>query len=745
MTSITVELTKVEGGNIVRHPPLFSINGRFIYVGCGSDINCFSVDSGKLVANYIGDGNFGQIVNLCFHPSDDKVLIAIHLNGVIVFWKLIGTQAAKILKHQELDLKKCHIINGKCLAKQHCSYNVDCIFVSYKLQATDNDDIIIGLFSLENGTVLHKFNEIFENLPHIWSFGGFEEVPYFAAANKNIIHIYDLLNYKKNKIRLGSDRTVTVVQCHPNCNILSIGDNTGRIVLYYNVMHKSTRSQTVYHWHTLPVNDVVFTNSGNHFYSGGGENVLVKWFVENIETRHFLPRLPANILHISVTEDNQYIAVSTQDNGILIVNSQNRIHSTIQKFTWGVHASTEKEFEKGFPAGVAFDSRSRSLVTNGWPGHIQFFSLDQSQLSFNLDIVCQNYITQTRDQSAFNADVCLLAISDDSTWLATVERRPTDENFIADDVLKFWSFNEKLQSYSLNTYTSSVDRITKVLFRPSVDSDGLHMAATLHEDVFKLWSPYNLSENIKSPIKSWQHEYTTFGPSIILKVLDDSDDFKTSLTHGFDHIRLLQFGKNTSSWMLVAASSMRLLIWNVLSETLLTTIWVQVERLIADPMSEFMAVFTPNNDVFVFTPNDKNIIYKKENIFGKNNKNTSILWAIFAPNLDCHNGQSSSWLDNSTLYMLTNQQELIKFNKTDTLQNMIEAFVDNSFTNLTPLGRIISNNEICHNTQTIKKLPEFETFIDEDKSAFEILEEPAYLMFPLESQLERILLACLKT
>lgn len=48
--------------------------------------------------------------------------------------------------------------------------------------------------------------------------------------------------------------------------------------------------------------------------------------------------------------------------------------------------------------------------------------------------------------------------------------------------------------------------------------------------------------------------------------------------------------------MLVAASSTRLLIWNVLSETLLTTIWVQVERLIADPLSEYMAIFTPNND-----------------------------------------------------------------------------------------------------------------------------------------------------
>jgi len=72
-----------------------------------------------------------------------------------------------------------------------------------------------------------------------------------------------LLNYiYLYRIKLGSDRTVTVVQCHPNSNTLAVGDNTGRIVLYYNVMHKNTRSQTVYHWHTLPVNDVIFTSSG---------------------------------------------------------------------------------------------------------------------------------------------------------------------------------------------------------------------------------------------------------------------------------------------------------------------------------------------------------------------------------------------------------------------------------------------------------------------------------------------------
>jgi len=51
---------------------------------------------------------------------------------------------------------------------------------------------------------------------------------------------------------------------------------------------------------------------------------------------------------------------------------------------------------------------------------------------------------------------------------------------------------------------------------------------------------------------------------------------------------------------------------------------------------------------------------------------------------------------------------------------MIEAFVDDNFTNLTPLGRIISNKEIIHTTNNTNYMPEFETLIDEDKSAFEV-------------------------
>lgn len=51
------------------------------------------------------------------------------------------------------------MINGKCLSKNYCSHDVNCIVVSYKPQVSSSDDINIGLFSLEEGTLLYKFDE----------------------------------------------------------------------------------------------------------------------------------------------------------------------------------------------------------------------------------------------------------------------------------------------------------------------------------------------------------------------------------------------------------------------------------------------------------------------------------------------------------------------------------------------------------------------------------------------------------
>lgn len=50
-------------------------------------------------------------------------------------------------------------------------------------------------------------------------------------------------------------------------------------------------------------------------YTGGAENVLVKWTLHNPGEKAFLPRLPAPIMYLSISPENDYLSISTADNG----------------------------------------------------------------------------------------------------------------------------------------------------------------------------------------------------------------------------------------------------------------------------------------------------------------------------------------------------------------------------------------------------------------------------------------------
>lgn len=57
--------------------------------------------------------------------------------------------------------------------------------------------------------------------------------------------------------------------------------------------------------------DLYFT--AGYFYSGAAECVLVKWGMD-VDSRVFLPRIGAAIVHVVVAPDNRFTAVSTEDN-----------------------------------------------------------------------------------------------------------------------------------------------------------------------------------------------------------------------------------------------------------------------------------------------------------------------------------------------------------------------------------------------------------------------------------------------
>ncbi|EFN76342.1 WD repeat-containing protein 75 [Harpegnathos saltator] len=282
-----------------------------------------------------------------------------------------------------------------------------------------------------------------------------------------------------------TSRLPTCIAGHPIEECVATGDNTGRVVVWRGLFQ--TRPYTaVFHWHTLPVTEIMFSKSGGHMYTGGSECVLVKWTLANPQHKSFLPRLSAPIKHLTIAPDNSYVAVSMLDNGILIVNPQKKQTTVIQNFTWGI-VSSSKDL---FPAGLTVDPRTGCLVLNSRTGHVQFYNTHTKNLLYNINITAQNFLTQERDVIIVNTEVTKIALNPDGTWMATVEERNDKVSYI-EVRLKFWRFDWNKQIYILNTAIElpHENGVNALQFQPNKTlNDDKWLAITTGKDnKFKLW------------------------------------------------------------------------------------------------------------------------------------------------------------------------------------------------------------------------------------------------------------------
>lgn len=143
--------------------------------------------------------------------------------------------------------------------------------------------------------------------------------------------------------------------------------------MWQNIFTK-TPSKAVFHWHTLPVKCIGFSTTGTYFYSGGDESVLVKWQLDNHLEKKFLPRLPSTIAQIRVSPNNSFVAISTNDNAVRIVDSRLDNVSLIQHLVIG----------NTLESGIVVDPKSKALVMNGNIGQIQFYSPFDNSLLYNV-------------------------------------------------------------------------------------------------------------------------------------------------------------------------------------------------------------------------------------------------------------------------------------------------------------------------------------------------------------------------
>uniref|UniRef100_A0A8C7FZ07 WD repeat domain 75 n=1 Tax=Oncorhynchus kisutch TaxID=8019 RepID=A0A8C7FZ07_ONCKI len=469
----------------------------------------------------------------------------------------------------------------------------------------------------------------------------------------------------KSGMKKGAKNAFTCVSCHPKEDCIATGHEDGKIRMWRNFNQKKEYTYSTLHWHHGAVNTLCFTPEGTNLLSGGIESVLVHWHYTQENQKDFLPRLGAAITHIAVSPDGSLFSTSHSDNKITIIQSCVKVSAVIQGLVKG----------DGVWTNLIIDPRSKALVLNGKPGHLQFYSLHRDKQLYNLEIVQQEYI---HEEGLDQFEVVNAAFDARGNWLATVEER-RKKGAELEITLKLWAYDELTQSFVLNTTVTAPheDQITAMFFSPSPETTMLvttsldgHFKAWLladHSDAnaegfwacdfvggYHLLKPGCCSFSADGSLLSvgFQEVVTVWSPA--------SWELLTTLSQPPGAIRDLCFGRlSCSKYLLGASTKNQLCCWNLLTCSLEWSTPMDVSLLQADPLSENMAAFcsqSGSSDLFVFKPSEPRPLYSQKALCtGK------VQHAVFAPRdqmlESCE--ERTQWLNRSQLYFFTQHMLMV--------------------------------------------------------------------------------------
>uniref|UniRef100_A0A0A9XS32 WD repeat-containing protein 75 n=1 Tax=Lygus hesperus TaxID=30085 RepID=A0A0A9XS32_LYGHE len=674
------------GGTIIGSRPVFSDDAKYVYVNCGWGVRVFSIETGECVKVFDAFSKDHKVVACFCWKSCPAALTS---EGVFIAW---DPRSGRVQQKVRLNVREL-IVDGFFFSVG--SETILCLALETKrstwLQVYSGTTFRSQpQHPLNHRKIGHPYN-----LHHL-SVGCNPERPLIAFISKGnkkckIINIEN--KAVGSGILPGPGKDWTCVQCHPTEDTVALGDSIGRIVVY-RIGRAGDKNNmqllpSVYHWHTLPVSEIAFTSAGSSMYSGGGELTLVKWNLENPHIKNYLPRLSADIVHIAVSPYNQMIAIATLDNGIQIVSPNNKLHCVLQQLSWSVFVG---EKEGMFPAGLIYDPRSRGLMLNGRPGHLQLYSPLSETLTYNIDVTMMNYLTQERDKVIVNTQVTHSALTSDGLWLATIETR-YEPGLALELKLKFWEYNNDKKRYVLATVIDMPHdgKVHSIKFSPgntgsvsNEDVDGDHevvLASTGADKKLRLWSKTPI-DSIYQKGSTWRCQNACFyrdrssGPcsfsydgsllavgfNSVLTLWDvENVVLKQTITRGTEELKFVEFGRDDCCHILMCATGSNIVAWNLLTLSLVWKVDTRAALFVPDPYSCFFAIFTVENQWKILDAHNGEVAFTMnsdgKSEVGYHSSKSQVLAAVFAPR-HRPNPDAPQWMKNSYLYYIDIYQEL---------------------------------------------------------------------------------------
>ncbi|KAM5151533.1 WD repeat-containing protein 75 [Mantella aurantiaca] len=664
-----VRVVRCGGSRINDRRAVFSADAKFLFCVSGDFIKVYSTSTQECV--HVLQGHSAAVTGIELNPMNHLQLYSCSLDGTIKLWDFMD---GILIKNYQIDVQLfgfyTSIQEGRVYA----------IVPKYK----ESSDIFMLVSvklpkSVDHECEAKEMSVIFEDIsqsPKCTAVG--RDGEYIATVKGLSLLVYYFKNKKCFRFSLsatskkGRKNIFTVVKCHPNEDCIATGHEDGKIRLWRNFNHNQEYTYSTLHWHHDAVADLAFSAQGTALFSGGVESVLVQWSISLEHKKEFLPRLGAAIEHISTSPDGALHCTSHTDNKITIIDASLKATGIIQGLVKGTNVKT----------GLIFDPRSKALVLNGKPGHLQFYSLHDDKQLFNLDIVQQEFVHQSGLQYM---DLVKAAFSSKGDWLATVEELQGKTDTL-DVQMKLWEFNDQLQSFVLNTTISMPheDRITSMVFQNRSDSEeGYPSLVTAGNDgLFKVWVLRDNSDIYKQST-GWSCDFVgsyhrnkafdccfsedgslfAVGFEEVITIWETSTwDLKNTFCQPPGKIRTVCFGRfNCSKYLIASTDSGFINCWNLLTCSLAWRAQIDATILQPDLFSENIAAFSfvsGSSNLFIFSPMDPMPLYVHENVCHGN-----VQWAVFVPRIVPASVSlvKHSWLIRSQLYFLTENQNLLTF------------------------------------------------------------------------------------
>ncbi|XP_044073393.1 WD repeat-containing protein 75 isoform X1 [Siniperca chuatsi] len=729
------------GSKINFREPVITNDSRFLLCASGECVKVFSTSTEECIHDLRGHTDL--VTGVLLRPSNHLQVYSCSADGTVRLWDFTDG-----------ILIKTYVI-GYPIYSIHASANHEGVIFIVTPTLSDKRSELFQLVAVhlpQSGEQLVEARELSAVLSDVSSksaaivFGRGGE--YIASAKGLQLEVYFFKKHKSYRFSLkednkkGGKNTFTCVACHPKDDCIATGHEDGKIRLWRNFNHKKEYTYSTLHWHHSAVSSLCFTPEGTNLLSGGLESVLVQWRYNQETQRDFLPRLGAAITHIVVSPDGALFCTSHSDNKITIIQSCVKVSAVIQGLVKGESVRTD----------LMVDPHSKSLVLNGKPGHLQFYSLQRDKLLYNLDIVQQEYI---HESGLEQFEVVKAAFDASGNWLATVEERKQKVAELELN-LKLWLFDEQTQSFVLNTTISAPHeaRITAMCFCHATNSQTTMLVSTSKDGHFKAWQLAAPADTEADEGPSWSCDFVGAYHGLVPECCCFSADgsllavsfqevvtvwspasweLLTTLSQPPGAIRDLCFGRLSCSKYLLGTTAKNLLCcWNLLTCSLEWSTSMDISLLLADPLSENMAAFCCQagcTDLFVFKPSEPRPLFSHKAVCsGK------VTRAVFAPREEMLESceESSQWLNCSQLYFLTQYMDLMTFTtkaEEDRLMASSKQLVIDDSVAMTPFYLLLGKHRQQGNQDALSSLSAERTPLPQGSVAIkELLQTPAHVL-----------------